>query len=253
MFAKVNSLKGNKCAQIFSTKDFIRVHPMDSKSECDQALQVFAEDVGIPAELVMDGANELTGYQSKFWILCRKLCIKTRESEPYTQKQNEAETSIRELKKRWKHKMVTKGVHRRLWDFGCVHQSEIMCRIASYCDGRTGIERITGETPDISEWLDFDFYDLVWFWDNNPNAAENPRLGKWLGVAHRVGSDLCYWILDNNGNILARTTVQHVTDMDRQSPETAENIRVFNEGLDVRLDDENHVLPDLVPQAAVFT
>jgi hypothetical protein len=46
-------------------------------------------------------------------------------------------------------------------------------------DGRTGVEEITGDTPDISEWLDFDFYNLVWYWDA-PHLAmtdENPRLG----------------------------------------------------------------------------
>jgi hypothetical protein len=32
-------------------------------------------------------------------------------------------------------------------------------------DGRPGYEQVTGETPDISEWLDFEFYDLVWWWD----------------------------------------------------------------------------------------
>ena len=37
-------------------------------------------------------------------------------------------------------------VHGRLWDFGCIHQSEIMSRIASRHDGRTGIKRITGQT-----------------------------------------------------------------------------------------------------------
>ena len=251
MFATTKSLKGNKCAQIFSTKDFIRVHPMESKSECAQALQVFAEDIGIPADLVTDGAAELTGPQSKFRKLCRDLRIRTKESEPYTQRQNEAETSIRELKKRWKHKMVTKGVHRRLWDFGCIHQSEIMCRIASTRDGRTGIERITGDTPDISEWLDFDIYDLVWVWDN-PNAEINPRLARWLGVAHRIGSDLCYWVIDDKGNILARTTVQHVTDLDRKKPETAVRIKAFDDALTLKLGDETHELPDVVPGSSFF-
>ena len=66
-----------------------------------------------------------------------------------------------------------------------------MSRITSGRDGRTGIERITGETPDISEWLDFDIYDLVWIWDNS-DAKENPILARWLGVAHRIGSFLCY-------------------------------------------------------------
>ena len=58
--------------------------------------------------------------------------------------------------------MVTKRVHGGFWDFGYIHQSEIMSCIASDGqDGRTGIERITEETPDISKWLDFDIYDLL--------------------------------------------------------------------------------------------
>jgi hypothetical protein len=40
--------------------------------------------------------------------------------------------------------------------------------------GRTGIERITRDTPDISEWLDFDIYDLVWF--RIIQMQRNPRL-----------------------------------------------------------------------------
>jgi hypothetical protein len=32
-------------------------------------------------------------------------------------------------------------------------------------EGRSGHEEVTGNTPDISEWLDFEFYDLVWWCD----------------------------------------------------------------------------------------
>ena len=32
-----------------------------------------------------------------------------------------------------------------------------------YADGRTSIEIITGETPDISEYIDFGFYDWVMY------------------------------------------------------------------------------------------
>jgi hypothetical protein len=37
--------------------------------------------------------------------------------------------------------------------------------------GRTPMEALTGKTPDISEYLDFGFYDLVWF-------KEVPELAK---------------------------------------------------------------------------
>ena len=49
----------------------------------------------------------------------------------------------------------------------------------------TSLEEITGETPDISEHLDFKFYD--WRWYNNADLGEN-KMGRWLGVSHRVGS-----------------------------------------------------------------
>ena len=56
---------------------------------------------------------------------------------------------------------------------------------------------ITGKTPDISEYLDFDFYDLVWYWRQpHPSLSEHDReLARWMGIAHRVGSDMCYWLM----------------------------------------------------------
>jgi hypothetical protein len=41
-------------------------------------------------------------------------------------------------------------------------------------DGRSGYEQVTGKTRDISEWLDFEFYDLVRCWDqpNKPNIND---------------------------------------------------------------------------------
>jgi hypothetical protein len=46
-----------------------------------------------------------------------------------------------------------------------VYISEIQSIIARGTDQRPALECITGDTIDISEWLDFDFYNLVWYWD----------------------------------------------------------------------------------------
>jgi len=48
LFAKVESLKGNKCAQLFYSEGYIRVYPVASKTDAGVALQEFIEDVGIP-------------------------------------------------------------------------------------------------------------------------------------------------------------------------------------------------------------
>jgi hypothetical protein len=105
-----------------------------------------------------------------------------------------------------------------------------MSRIAREPSGRTGIEQVSGDMPDISEWLDFEFYDLVWYWDapHLDMTEENPKLGRWLGVAHRVGSDMCYWIINENGNVLARTTVQHVPELDTKTDQMKEKIQKFD-------------------------
>ncbi len=45
---------------------------------------------------------------------------------------------------------------------------------------------VTSETPDISEWLDFEFYDRVWYYDQKKMELDGSgrRLACWLGVAH---------------------------------------------------------------------
>ena len=63
---------------------------------------------------------------------------------------------------------------------------------------------------DISEWMEFDFYDLVWFCNNHSDDTK-PMLVPWIFVSHRVGSALCYWVIGEKGKVLSRTTFQHLT------------------------------------------
>ena len=90
--------------------------------------------------------------------------------------------------------MHKKKVPKRLWDFGLVYESELLSRMARGRDRRTGYEEVTRDTADISKWPDFEMYDLVYWIDrlNKPDTLDNVRrLGRWLGISHRVGSDMC--------------------------------------------------------------
>ena len=72
---------------------------------------------------------------------------------------------------------------------------------------------MTGQTADISEWLDFEFYDLVWWLDRptKPNFTDHTRrLARWLCVSQRVRSDLCYWLITDSGKVISMTSVEHV-------------------------------------------
>jgi hypothetical protein len=48
-----------------------------------------------------------------------------------------------------------------LQDYG--YEGELLSRMScSSIDGRSGYEMVTGNAPNIGEWLEFEFYDLVW-------------------------------------------------------------------------------------------
>jgi hypothetical protein len=152
---------------------------------------------------------------------------------------------IKELKRKWRHRMVVRSIPTRLWDYGLEYIAEIMSRTARGKEGRTGVERLTGNSVDISERLDFEFYDIVWYWDGPNRTDENPKLGRWLGIAHRIGSNMCYWVLNDKGNSLARTMVQHVTLIEQQNIDIRNKISEFSTRLAQQLDDANFInIPD---------
>ena len=48
-------------------------------------------------------------------------------------------------------------------------------------DGSIPITKISDETTDVSEYLDFGFYDKLWYCDNT--GLDEKKTGRWLGVA----------------------------------------------------------------------
>jgi hypothetical protein len=66
MIAKVKSLLGNKCANVFTNGKFTKVVPMTSRKEAAESLIDFTDDVGIPEMLMTDGATEFTGRHTDF-------------------------------------------------------------------------------------------------------------------------------------------------------------------------------------------
>ena len=65
--------------------------------------------------------------------------------------------------------MLKKKVRKQLWDYGIKWVCEVKQHTASTSgdlSGRTTLEQLTGETPEISEYLDFTFYDCCWYNDN---------------------------------------------------------------------------------------
>ena len=190
-----------------------------------------------------DGATEFTGKKftgknTEFVKQARRMRIQLHTTEQGRKNQNHvAEREIGFLAKQWKLRLQKKKVPTRLWDYGLVYEAELLSRMAQGKDGRTGYKEVTGNTADISEWLDFEFYDLVWWWDRpkKPGMTDRTRqLGRWLGVSHRVGSDLCYWVVTESGHVVLKTSVEHVTREDYLNPDTKTKIELSNKELDKR-------------------
>jgi hypothetical protein len=171
---------------------------MNSKSGANiaAALNEFINDVGVPVTLICDKATEQTGNHTDAMKIVQRMNIEMRMAEKgcgITQN-HQVGTEITEVKTKWKARMRASQVPARLWDYVLVYIAGIQSLLARGVGQRPGIKHITGSTINTSEWLDFDFYDRVWYWDAKKMEMTNEqaRIGRWLGISHRVGSDMTY-------------------------------------------------------------
>ena len=231
-YSKTRSLRGNIAAQLFGHKcGLSAVYPIPKadNTHVAQSLSSFITDFGVPENLTYDGAAVQVGRHTTFQNIIRTNDIKAHVSAPRRPNENPAEGFIREVKRKWYRIQDKVNAPDRLWDFGVEYVCEIgniTSNLSRYSKGRTPLEIITGETPDISEYLDFAFYDWVYY---RTNAGLGPvEIGRWLGVSHRVGQLMSYWILPSSGIPISCTTVQRVPAIDMQTDEWKERVEVFN-------------------------
>ena len=215
---------------------------MPTRADAGRLLRVFTEDVGVPNYILVDGAKEQTGTNSAFMQTVRQLKMKTRHTEPYSPWQNCCGTTIGLLKKIWQQTIAHNNVHRQIWDYALVYDAEILSQTTRKEGDRSGYEKVTGDTPDISKWFDFSFYDHVWYWDTPSDNTSDVKIVRWLGVSHRIGSRLCYWIIRENVHVLSRTTVQHMTLLDMSVAYIQAKVMLYDTTLYERLNDDNFLL-----------
>ena len=207
---------GHKYSQAFVTDFNLSMHyPMRKKSEAPAALHQWIQKYGIPGTIITDNAKEETLGEWK--RMCRQILIEQASTEPHTPQQDRCEREILDCKRMWSSIKTAYQVPASLWDYGLEYIGELRSHIAHplpALQGRTPIELATGDTPDISHFLYFHFYQPVYYWEpaNFPEAKEH--IGRWLGPAHNVGQALCYKILKPNGQMVIRSTVRTMDPTD---------------------------------------
>ena len=238
MDGKYKSIDGNKYAQVFSNKSyFSRIYPMDSKGKAGNALRVFCQEFGIPEKLTFDGSKEQCMKGTEFMKQIRRHDIDYHISEPDMHNQNPVEGVIRELRRKWYRIMIRQRVPNELWDYGMKWVSEINSlthtTAGGKLEGHIPIAQVTGETPDISEYLDFGFYDRVWFKDNAGLSPMEP--GRWLGISSRTGRSMCFHILNQKGSVVSRSTVQRVTNLEISTSTVKDIFDKFDQAISLKL------------------
>ena len=133
-----------------------------------------------------------------------------------------------------------------LWGFCTQYTIELRNQIARplpLLHGRTPYEVITGNTPDISEFLEFTWYQPVWYHESTAFPRHTKHLARWLGVAHKVGQAMCYWLLPISTVPIARTTIQEVAQHELQSEEFQRQLEHYDNVVNEKLKHSHQYTP----------
>ena len=134
---------------------------------------------------------------------------------------------------------------------------------------------MTGDTPDISKLIEFDWYEWVWFipsthanpksktdpeskkryqlGESGDDSFENRGIGRYLGPALNVGQEMTYKVLTKRGTAVSRTTCFPLTQADLANPDvkarmddwTASVSEILNNRFKPTTDEEEQAMFDV--------
>ena len=237
--ARMKSLMGNTCAQIYATSfHWVGVWPMKSKSEAHFTLDQLFSRVGVPRVIIPDNAKEMT--QGQFRAKALRAQSTIHPIEAYTPNLNIAEDAIRELKRTYRRLMIDTRTPECLWDLCLVYTSYVRSHSALNIRGLNGDvpqTLLTGDTPDISFLVEFGWYDYVWYLSEPDEAMNVKFLGRYVGPSWDIGDVMCARILTEKGTLISRTSVFPLSDLDNNSDAIKQQKQKFEETLKEKLKD----------------
>ncbi len=211
--SSVTSLRGYIGGNIYVNKlGFKKFFPMSTEQGAESAatLKSFIQMVGIPRSIHSD--NHKNFAEGDFRRTCRKFHIPQTFTEAHTPWQNRAEPAIKEVKAYARRLMISTLTPIRLWCFCYEYAADILSLCASGrfdLQGRTSYEHVVGYTPDITEYVTFQWFQWCYYWDTD---IKEKRVCRWLGPAHKVGQAMTFYLLTDTAHFIARSTVIPIPD-----------------------------------------
>ena len=259
MHFKVKSIRRQeKVAQVFTNGvGFDEFYPCLTESTCHDGLMQLVNEVGIPEQIVSDGAKAQgshTTYNTHWERIRKEYHIKQTWIQPHCWWQNGAERVIGEFRKDIRFWTSHKASPKRLWAFLGELIAGIRQRTSSNAPsamGRTGFELVHGFTPDITLYITHEWYDLV-FWYDLQDKTE--KLGRWLGpCGETFGGGDCHYILHDTGMVHVTNTTRAITKVEWNAPgmilRLEEHTKKINEKLGDTVKPEDELCLGEIPEA----
>ena len=224
-FSSVTAIGGETCVQlfVFRESEFIKPYGMRSESEGPSRLQDLIREIGAPFHIHNDNSKMQT---SEAWReLERTYNISDSTTEPHNPQQNPAERKIKTVKNGILRLMDKTDTPDILWFLCCLYWCGLLNVIAlRKLNWRTPTEKAFGITPDISAYLHYEWYEQVYYLDDDgasfPHSRE--KLARWLGPVEHCGDSLTYylWKLDTK-EIICRSVIRSAASHDRMPNQRA--------------------------------
>ena len=215
---------------------------MKTESEGPDALDDFGRFEGIPSIIRSDN-SKMQRYGKRFLTRLREWVCGAEFTEPHHPQQNPAELRVcRWLKEGIKILRMRTGAPRYVWLWAAKYLADIHNITADETlDWKTPWSKRKGETPDISAFLQFKFYERIYFLDPKMKFPETKeRTGYWLGVAHNVGDSLTYVILTaDTRQIIERSVIRSA-----ENPKTRNNTLKFDPELEPNFEDTDEEIEE---------
>ena len=230
--SNVVSTRGNRYIQLFANRgNYVRAYPMQRKGQAHEALDKFFLEVGLPGSLLTDGAKELT--KSTWGKLCTKNKVPQRTTEPHCPWQNFAEPNGGAIKRAVRYLLRKTNTPVRLWDY-CWEYYCGLKRITVtpnlHLEGLTPHQKIHGTAPNITEYIQYTWYEWIWYSDLDSDDDED--LGRWLGPAFHAGVGHTSYILKRNGEVITRSSLRPMKEGEMDSPATKRRCEDFTKEME---------------------
>jgi hypothetical protein len=101
--------------------------------------------------------------------------------------------------------MKFSGAPANTWLLALMYVCILLNHFASAALGwKTPLQVLTGQTPDISKFLHFSFYEPVYYhsYSDSFPSSSNEEQGWWVGIATHVGDALTYMILTKQNTVI---------------------------------------------------